>query len=120
VVAEKERYILCYKGGKQESEFKKRLELETEVNDFESLIKLFSALGYNEKMIVEKKRRLWKLGGCEVALDELSLLGCFIEIEGPDVETIADVQARLGLLALPSITKSYAQMIFEKQGGHIV
>jgi predicted adenylyl cyclase CyaB len=119
VDGENEQCILCYKGSRQESEFKKRLELETEVKDYEPLIKLFSALGYNEKLVVEKKRRLWKLDGCEVALDELPLLGCFVEIEGPNIEKISDVRTRLELSKMPSIVDSYAKMIVEKHGRHI-
>ena len=62
-------------------------------------------------MIVDKKRRVWQLGDCEVALDELPLLGDFVEIEGPDEETIATVQKSLGLTDLPHITESYASLI---------
>ena len=62
---------------------------------------------------MEKRRRLWRLGGCEVALDELPTLGSFVEIEGPDDERITDVQARLKLAKLPHVAKSYAQMIME-------
>ncbi|UCF17004.1 MAG: class IV adenylate cyclase [Phycisphaerales bacterium] len=116
VIGQSERCFLCYKGGRQESEFKKRQEIETEIKDFRSMLKLLSALGYEEKLDVEKKRRLWRLGGCEVALDELPLLGNFVEIEGPDVKRIADVQASLGLVALPAIAESYAQMIMKKHG----
>lgn len=112
-----ERCFLCYKGGREEGEFKKRLEIETEIKDFKSMLKLLFALGYEQKLVVEKRRRLWKLGGCEVALDELPFLGSFVEIEGPDVKTIADVQTRLGLAALPAISESYAQMLVKKNGG---
>jgi len=66
-------------------------------------------------MVVEKKRRLWQFGGCSVALDQLPLLGAFVEIEGPDDETIADVQQRLSLADLPHITKSYAQLTKEER-----
>ena len=65
-------------------------------------------------MSIEKKRRLWRLSDCEVALDELPLLGCFVEIEGPDERTIADVQKTLGLSLLPHIQKSYAALMRKK------
>ncbi len=116
VVGDCERCFLGYKGGKEASNFKKRPEIETEVNDAESLVKLLAAIGYEEKLIVEKRRRLWRLGGCEVALDELPVLGSFVEIEGPDDESIADVQTRLKLAKLSHIPKSYAQMIVEGGG----
>ena len=72
-------------------------------------------INYEKKMSIEKKRRLWRLGDCEVALDELLLLGCFVEIEGPDERTIADVQKTLGLSLLPHIQKSYAALMRKKR-----
>jgi len=106
-VAGSDRFFLCYKVGREE---------KMEVADADSLLKLFAALGYEEKLVVEKKRCLWRLAGCEVALDELPLLGDFVEIEGPDDERIADVQARLGLAKLPHVAKSYAHLIEEELG----
>ena len=113
-VAGSERFFLTYKGAKEKSNFKKRQEIETEIIEAESTQKLLSALGYEKVMVVEKKRRLWQLGGCSVALDQLPLLGAFVEIEGPDDETITDVQQRLGFADLPHIAKSYAQLIKEE------
>jgi len=114
-VADSERFFLTYKGAKEKSNFKKRQEIETEIIEAESTKKLLSALGYEKVMVVEKKRRLWKLGGCSVALDQLPLLGAFVEIEGPDDKTITDVQQRLGLADLPHIAKSYAQLTKEER-----
>ena len=54
--------------------------------------KLLIALGYKKKMLIEKTRRLYKLGGCEVALDYLKLLGEYVEIEGPGEKEIHEVQ----------------------------
>lgn len=103
-----EKTFLTYKGAKEKSDFKKRREIEIEVADADSFEELFSALGYEKALVFEKKRRIWRLGGCEVALDELPLLGCFVEIEGPDSESIADVQKNLGLSDLPHVVESYA------------
>jgi len=114
-VAGGERFFLTYKGAKEKSNFKKRPEIEIEIIEAESTQKLLSALGYEKVMVVEKKRRLWKLGGCSVALDQLPLLGAFIEIEGPDDETITNVQLKLGLADLPHIAKSYAQLTKEER-----
>jgi len=113
-VAGSERFFLTYKDAKEKSNFKKRQEIETEIIEAESTKKLLSALGYEKVMIVEKKRNLWQFGGCSVALDQLPLLGAFVEIEGPDDETITDVQQRLGFADLPHIAKSYAQLIKEE------
>ena len=113
VVEGSTRFFLTYKGAKEESNFKKRQEIEVEIMDADSIEKLLSALGYEGKLSVEKKRRLWKLGGCEVALDRLKVLGGFVEIEGPDDESITEVQKSLGLEDLPHIPKSYASMLME-------
>ena len=114
-VSDNERFFLTYKGAKEKSNFKKRQEIEIEIIEAESTQKLLSALGYEKVLVVEKKRRLWRLGGCSVALDRLPLLGAFVEIEGPDDETIADVQQRLSLAGLPHIAKSYAQLTKEER-----
>jgi adenylate cyclase class 2 len=115
-VAGRERFFLTYKGAKEKSNFKKRQEIEIEIIEAKSTQNLLSALGYEKVLVVEKKRRLWQLGGCSVALDQLPLLGAFVEIEGPDDATIADVQQSLGLADLPHIAKSYAQLTKEERG----
>ena len=114
-VAGSERFFLTYKGAKEKSNFKKRREIEIEIIDAETTQKLLSALGYEKVLVVKKKRRLWQLGRCAVALDQLPLLGDFVEIEGPNNEEIADVQQSLGLAELPHIEKSYAQLIKEER-----
>ncbi len=115
MVGKNESLFLTYKGAKEKSNFKRRQEIEFEIKDADSVRKLLSALGYEQSLVVEKKRRLWKLGDCEVALDRLPLLGDFVEIEGPDEGKIAAVQKSLGLTDLPHITESYASLVAKKQ-----
>ena len=103
-------FFLTYKGPKEKDNYKKRREIEIEISDAASLRELLSALGYEEKLTVEKTRRLWRLNKCEIALDSLSLLGDFVEIEGPDDKTISKVQNSLGLSDLQHIAKSYAAL----------
>jgi adenylate cyclase class 2 len=110
----RERLILAYKGPKEQDDYKKRVEIEVEVSDAGSTESLLEALGYAKALAFNKRRRLWQLHGCEVALDELPLLGVFVEIEGPDSETIAKVQATLQLGAVPHIMDSYACLIDER------
>ena len=87
---------------------------ESEINDADSIYKLLQELGYEQILIVEKIRRLWHLGNCEVALDRLPLLGDFVEIEGPGEKEITNVQNSLGLTDLPHISKSYASLLKER------
>jgi len=109
--ASRERFVLAYKGPKQKDDYKKRQEAEIEVNDAEATESLLAGLGYQKSLAFNKRRRLWRLRGCEVALDELPLLGAFVEIEGPDSDTIGTVQAMLGLSDVPHTAVSYADLI---------
>ncbi len=115
MVGKNESLFLTYKGAKEKSNLKKRQEIEFEIKDADSVRKLLSALGYEQSLVVEKKRHLWKLGDCEVALDQLPLLGDFVEIEGPDEEKIATAQEKLGLSDLSHIAESYASLVAKKQ-----
>ncbi len=114
VTGSQEMIFLTYKGAKEKSRFKKRKEIEIEVKDSDSVEKLLSELGYEKAIVIEKKRRIWRFGGCEVALDQLQELGSFVEIEGPDEEKVAEVQLSLGLADLPHIGSGYAVLTREK------
>jgi predicted adenylyl cyclase CyaB len=107
----KERLILAYKGPKETDDYKKRAEVELEVSDAVAAESLLTALGYEKALAFDKRRRLWRLHGCEVALDTLPLLGVYVEIEGPDSGPIARVQEMLGLAHTPHIMESYACLI---------
>ncbi|MHC4573710.1 MAG: class IV adenylate cyclase [Planctomycetota bacterium] len=113
-VGDSVKNTLAYKGPKEKHDLKKRVEIEIEVGNIDAGKKLLTALGYHEVLTVEKKRRLWRLGDCEISLDELPLLGSFVEIEGPDGERIAGAQKDLGLSKLPHLPQSYAALIADK------
>lgn len=109
--ASRERLVLAYKGPKERDDYKKRQEAEVEVNDAAAVESLVAGLGYHRELAFNKRRRLWSLHDCEVALDELPLLGTFVEIEGPDSHTIEQVQGMLGLAGVPHTADSYARLI---------
>jgi len=112
----RERFYLTYKGPKQSDDYKKRQEIEAEVKDAEAVEELLIVLGYEKTLAFEKRRELWRLGGCEVSLDEMPRLGRFVEIEGPDSVSIADVQRKLDLADRAHIQQSYAALIADKRG----
>jgi adenylate cyclase class 2 len=111
---QKGKTFLTYKGPKQKDDFKKRQEIEIEVGNGDSVEKVLSELGYEKALVFEKRRQVWKLDDCVVCLDELPLLGSFVEIEGPDGERIADVQKKLGMSDLSHIVESYACLMQQK------
>ena len=110
-VGQNEKILLTYKGAKEKDNFKKRQEIEIEVQNGDAVEKLLSALGYKRALTIEKTRRTWRLADCVVALDDLPVLGSFVEIEGPDDKRIADAQKNLGLADLPHILESYALLV---------
>ena len=52
-------------------------------------------------MTIQKKRASYRLGQCVVELDELPLIGRFVEIEAPSPEKIESVRDQLGISAEP-------------------
>jgi len=109
-----ETVILTYKGPRQKAGFKSRQEIEVEVDSFESMESIFLALGFEKGISFEKRRDLWSLDDCEVCLDELALLGKFIEVEGSSEDKIRLVLEKIGLSASDHIDKSYARLMREK------
>lgn len=110
------RTVLTYKGPKQTGAYKKRREVEVrlESEDRDALEALLAELDYHPALVVHKKRSLWKYNDCLVGLDQVTDLGCFVEIEGPSEEIIADVQKLLHLQDCPHESRSYACLLQEK------
>ncbi len=106
--------MITFKGARDKGKYKSRPEYETGISDVASMEKIFESLGYTKRITLEKTRSVWQLDCCCVCLDELSRLGCFVEVEGPDENTITDVLTKLGLQDEPHISKGYASMMAHK------
>lgn len=104
---------LTYKGARENHRFKTRREIGLKVEKAEELAYIFQHLGYKERLTFEKKRSLWDFLGCKIAMDELPLLGKFIEIEGPSDSVIEDAQKKLGLEKIQHTPQSYAHLMEE-------
>jgi len=104
--------LVTFKGPRRsQSQYKSRAEYETAVSDPELMEKIFESLGYAPALTYEKNRSVWQLDGCEVCLDELPRLGCFVEVEGPDEITIFKVLKKMNLQNQPHIPYSYASLM---------
>ena len=114
IIGDSESIILTYKGPRQEARFKSRQEIEIDVSDFEVAAELLAALGYEKSLVFEKRRQVWRLADCAVCLDELPLLGSFVEIEASGEHQIADALDKMKLAHLPHVNESYAQLMREK------
>jgi adenylate cyclase class 2 len=104
---------VTYKGlGTLEGGAHLRQELEFTVSDFDTARALFEALGYQVYTIYEKYRTTYQFGSVEVVVDELPT-GDFLEIEGPDSESIHRAALQLGLNWDAGIMESYTAL-FER------
>jgi adenylate cyclase, class 2 len=88
---------LTYKGPRRNSSIKEREEIEFWVGDSKTAQAFLEALGYNEVLSFEKKRETWRLNECSIELDELPLLGLYVEIEGPDEQQVRHLGERMQL-----------------------
>lgn len=108
------KIILCFKGPKaKNSPYKKRQEIEFEVSDQIRAHQLLQALGFQLMFTFEKKRSEWLLENCLVCLDELAVLGKFIEVEGPDESAIRKVLTSLELTDAQTMRRGYASMLYQ-------
>ena len=106
------RARVTYKGeGSVEGGARLRKELEFTVSDFDTARSLFEALGYQVYTMYEKYRTTYQLGKVEVVLDELPT-GDFMELEGPDSQSIHAVADQLELDWEARVLDSYT-VLFE-------
>jgi adenylate cyclase, class 2 len=104
---------LTFKGpGREVDGIQQRQELEFVVSDYAAAQAFLEALGYQVAWMYEKYRQVYALDPVLVTLDETPF-GSFVEIEGPDGESIRQAAAELGLDWEKRILDSYAAL-FEK------
>ncbi len=89
--------IITYKGPKLPGPIKRREEIELTVDDPAAAESLLQRLGFTPALCFEKRRETWKLDNCLIELDELPIIGRFVEIEGPDESAVRAVQSKLTL-----------------------
>lgn len=73
------------------------LEAEIVVSDFELTKNLLEAMGFTALRYQENYREEWKFGEVTLDLDTWPDLPTFLEIEGPDEESVRDAATNLGL-----------------------
>lgn len=110
-IAQSADCVLCFKGPKGNGIFKSREEIETSVGSLVFTRNILEQLGYSVTLAFDKKRQLWRIDECDVCLDELPIVGKYVEIEGPNEETVRSVQFKLGLESFAHEHKSYACLI---------
>jgi adenylate cyclase class 2 len=114
----KPRALLTFKGPtKPDPKIKIRPEVQRPVDNPDAFAATLCATGLVIKMKIQKRRTSYRLGDCRVELDELPLIGCFVEIEGPDKKAILAAGRRLSLKGEP-ITQPYTRLLLEHCSEH--
>jgi adenylate cyclase, class 2 len=104
-------WTLTHKAKSKEARHKKRVELETPVQNGQQMDAILRALGFAPTFHYEKYRAEWSDGEGHVVLDETPI-GDFGEIEGKP-RWIDRTARALGISRDDYITQTYAPMFFE-------
>ncbi|MBS3733342.1 MAG: class IV adenylate cyclase [Phycisphaerae bacterium] len=89
---------------------KVRRELQTHLDDPEAVCELFEAMGLRRTMTVQKRRATYRLRRCMIELDELPVIGRYVEIEAPSERKLDAMRRRLNLPGEP-ITDHYLNLL---------
>ncbi len=100
-----------------DSRLKSRREIQTRLDNAHAAADLLEACGLTCFRIIQKRRCSYRLGRAVIELDELPLLGCFVEIEGVSENHIETVQKRLGIQA-EHIDDSYVHLVTDYCKAH--
>jgi len=127
--SQKINYFITYKGKKIDRSTKTRKEIELKIEDLEKMREMLNTLGFQEVFTVTKERELYEFlyenHHIEALIDFLPILNqYFIEIEHT-TNSIENANAAreilfaflnlLGINKEESITKSYLELILEKE-----
>src|SRR5215813_475704 len=105
------KWTITHKSGSKQARHASRVELETQVEDGNTLDAILRALGYSSSFRYEKFRSEWTDGKGQVVVDHTPI-GDFCEIEGPPrwIDTTAK---KLEVRPEDYITKNYATLFGE-------
>jgi len=104
------RAVLTFKGPLRPHEhFKVREETQTHLDSPEVMRDILKSIGLVEQLSLEKKRASYTLGRCLVELDEIPMIGCFVEVEASREGDIHHARKVLALTGEP-LFESYVRM----------
>lgn len=105
-----ERYFVTYKGPLLEGPMKAREEVEVEVNSYQAKF-LLTQIGFKPTFSFEKLRKEFDHDGCHITMDEVPLIGHFVEVEGANVSVVKSVLRRLGLHKRKCVKDGYPSLL---------
>jgi len=114
---------LTYKGPRIGSISKTREELTLVVDSFDTCREMLKKLSFTEFIELSKTRKIYRVDGFKINLDDVRGLGKYIEVEAeassisdiPNVEgRIREILEKLGFREEQFIRKSYLELLLEK------
>ncbi len=101
-------------------------EFETAVKDVEAIKNILRRLDFREIVVVEKRRSTWMYKDVEIAIDEVTDLGSYIELEAKgQFASVEDAKKRLydmlkaiGARVGEQDYRGYPHLLLEKKGEH--
>jgi adenylate cyclase class 2 len=112
---------VTYKGPLVEAASKTREELETGVEDGETMARIIEEVGFDAAATVEKRRKRFAYGEYTVTLDTVVGLGEYVEVETesesvePAREGAEELLSDLGLDAANQIRTSYLGLLLSEE-----
>ncbi len=116
-----ERTILTFKRRLPgDQSVKRQTEYETEVADAGELANIIAELGFEPRIVYEKRRETWCFRSVEVVLDELPF-GMFMEIEG-SLTSIAEAEMLLEAEDFEAVHETYPALtsMLGKRNGNVI
>ncbi len=112
-------YTMTYKGPRVDRDTKSREEINLKIDDLNKARNLLLSLGFKPVAKVVKRRRYYKVGELNIAVDILPEIGDFVEVEciggyEPCREKVMELAKELGLRDF--IRKSYLELVLEAIG----
>ena len=103
-----------------EFDVKQQVEYESEFKDLAGLREIVHSLGFEPRLIYEKRRKTWQFQNVEVVLDELPF-GLFMEIEG-SITAIKQAEMLFDIEDFETEHSTYPQLTvkFGRQKGGII
>jgi len=102
---------LTFKGPtRRTARAKVRKEVQTRLDCPEAILEILTSCGLGPRLIVQKRRASYRLGPCLIELDELPIIGRFVEVEGPGERAVHAAATRLHLPGEP-ITDHYVNLL---------
>lgn len=107
---------ITYKGpAHSRSKAKIRREIQTRVDDAGALEEILRGIGLTATITIKKRRASYRLGRCRVELDELPVIGRFVEIEAASEKQVLAAADSLGLSGRP-IKDHYVNLVISARG----